>query len=156
MKRIWIFLIVAVAIGGGCGPSPQESTFFSGFPPEGMIKKNLPEGATIMRSSRRTDALAVHTLRLLDSTVECLISPAGENGFMEAIRTEVEGLIQSSGAEIETRVEEAQIESSAGGRRTVSKFEIGYITGKIRGFIWVRGVRCEGEHYKVIIVICEG
>ena len=38
-----------------------------------------------------------------EAAAKCLISPADENEFMEALKTEVEGLIQNSGAEIQSR-----------------------------------------------------
>lgn len=191
MNRICILLILAAAVVGGCNPSP-ESAFVSEFSAEALIEKNLPEKATFMfvrsedRSTVGIDSGRIlwerRPLRLLDSTVECLISPADENEFMEALKTEVEGLIQSSGAEIQARSESTisytvygqvyetppgsksaawdqsnQVGEARGGDpATLFKFKFGYITRKVRGFIWVRGVRGEGERYKIIILICEG
>lgn len=163
MNRICILLILAAAVGGGCSP-PPESAFFSEFSAEALIEKNLPEKATFltgpMRRSEDRSTVGIDSgwerrpLRLLDSTLECLISPADENEFMEALETEVKGLIQSSGAEIQKRREERR--RPVGDPATLFKFEFDYITRKVRGFIWVRGVRCEGERYMIIILICEG
>lgn len=167
MNRICILLILAAAVGG-CNP-PPESAFFSEFSAEALIEKNLPEKATFlthpMRRSEDRSTVGIDSgwerrpLRLLDSTMECLISPADENEFMEALETEVEGLIQNSGAEIQARSKSTIQSYQAGearGPATLVKFTFGYITRKVRGFIWVRGVRCEGERYMIIILICEG
>lgn len=166
MNRICILLILAAAVGG-CNP-PPESAFFSEFSAEALIEKNLPEKATFltlpMRWSGDRSTVGIDSgwerrpLRLLDSTMECLISPADENEFMEALKTEVEGLIQSSGAEIQVRESTTQSYQAgeARGPATLVKFTFDYITRKVRGFIWVRGVRCEGERYMIIILICEG
>ena len=172
MGRIFILLILAAAVGG-CSP-PPESAFVSEFSAEALIEKNLPEKATFFHPSEDKSTVDIDSvwkrrpLRLLDSKVECLIDPADENEFMEALKTEVEALIQSSGAEIQTRISqttsfsypvdemgEAREETPA----ILGKFEFGYVTRDVRGFIWVRGVRCEerrGERYMIIILICEG
>ena len=93
MNRICILLILAAAVGG-CNP-PPESAFVSEFSAEALIGKTLPEKATflthpILRSADRStvgidSVWERRPLRLLDSKVECLISPADENEFMEAL-----------------------------------------------------------------------
>jgi hypothetical protein len=154
MKRLAFFftLLIVICGLGGCGnvgreaPAPQ-SAFSTSFSLGSVIEANEQYLIAGPRVSGGTESgpPAPFFQRHEEAIVQ--VDPTDVSTFMEAVRSDIEQALASSGATIHG--------GGIGGQADIKHFSIRYREGEADGAINVWGVRGEGTSFTVIVLITE-
>jgi len=160
MKRLTFFFTLLIMICGlnGCGnagreiPVPQ-SAFIAGFSLESIIEAN--EQYLIARHTVSSGTESVPPASFFQKHEEAIVQVDSTNisAFMEAIRSDIEQALTSSGAKIHGRGGDHQ--GPEGGPADIKYFSFRYSEGEADGVTNVWGVRGEGRSFSLIVLITE-
>jgi len=160
MKRLTFFFTLLIMICGldGCGnagreiPVPQ-SAFIAGFSLESIIEAN--EQYLIARHTVSSGTESVPPASFFQKHEESIVQVDSTNisAFMEAIRSDIEQALTSSGAKI--RGSGIDHQGPEGGPADIEYFSFRYSEDEADGVINVWGVRGEGTSFSLIVLITE-
>jgi hypothetical protein len=155
MKRLAFFFTLLIVICGldGCGNASREqrSAFFSSFSIGSIVEEN--EQYLVAGSRISSGAEAGPAAPPFQKHEEMIVQVDTTNvfAFMEAVRSDIEQALTSSGATIHGRGNGGQ----EGGLADIEYFSFRYSEDEADGVINVWGVRGEGTSFNLIVLITE-
>jgi hypothetical protein len=177
VKRWLIFSFVLIVVCGlsSCGDTGRESAFMAGFSIGSIIEAN--EQYLIAPHTVSGGAVSEPPVPFFQKHEEAIVQIDSSHfpTFMEAVRSDIESGLTSSGAKIsgrggdhpelieqaltsqglEIRGAESDRQGQEGGLADIAGFSFRYSDGKADGAINVWGVRGEGTRLVLIVLITE-